>query len=151
MKFLLKHNAYVNIPTHLASDPVGVVRNLPQFVKASPSEPTVLELPDDIGLDSVSRTWEPMDQAATDALARLSDLHAARQRQQAQVSSAKKAEDAGVLVVAPRPSLADVLDTLRTLPADERDRLLASVQGDEAKAKARTETMSGMQPGKSKA
>lgn len=144
MKFLLRHNAYVNVPTHLPNDPPGVIRQLPTLIKAEPSAPTVLELADDTSLDNISGTWEPMDEAAKKALAKLAEVREA-------IAAAAKAKHEGKPVAAPaaapaKVTAADLLDALASLPEAERKALLAAAADKERKAQADAaagETMSG--------
>jgi len=72
MKFRIKSTCFINLPTHLANDPPGLLRNLPQTIKAEPMYPVEIALPDDIDPNSISRTWEPLDDRAREAQAKLS-------------------------------------------------------------------------------
>ena len=136
MKFLLRHNAYINVPTHLPNDPPGVIRQLPTLIKAEPSAPYVLELADDVSLDNISAQWEPLDDAAKQAQARL-------ESQRAEIrAAAKKGERA--TAVARVTSTGTVLDSLRALPEAERAILLAALASDKAKADADAATAGTM-------
>jgi hypothetical protein len=139
MKFLIKSNAYVNMPMHLQNDPPGVIRQVPQLIKAEPSQPVVLELPDDVDLDTVSSRWEPLDETATKAQARLRKLGADRRAAAKALADAAAAGDAAE--VAPKPlDAAGLLDALKALPEDVRAQLFAAAQ---AKPDAAAGTMSG--------
>ena len=41
---------------------------LGQYVPASPQQPAVIELPDDVKTDHISRSWKPLDEKAVAAL-----------------------------------------------------------------------------------
>lgn len=141
MKFLLKFNAYVNVPTHLANDPPGLIRQMPTLIKAEPSAPTVLELADDTSLDNISSTWEPLDDKAKAAQAQ---LEAKRVEIRAAAKERREAQEASEAPAAKAPSAGTVLDHLRALPEAERALLLAALAGDKAKAEADAATAGTM-------
>lgn len=139
MKFLIRQNAYINLPMHLESDPPGVIRLLPQMIKAEPSRPTELELPDDIDLDSISSKWEPLDERAARAQERLKAKRLGRPA--AAAAAGDKPEGK-----AKRVTAADALDALAALPLEQRKAILAKLaekEAADAKAAADAETMSG--------
>lgn len=71
MRFRIKHTCFINLPTHLANDPPGMLRMIPQTIKAEPMYPVDIDIPDDIDINSISRTWEPLDERATAAQEKL--------------------------------------------------------------------------------
>jgi hypothetical protein len=147
MKFLVRHNAYVNIPMHRSDDPVGLLRQVPTLITASPTEPHLLELPDDTSLDNISSKWEPQDEAAVKAQVRLKDARAKI------AADATVARSAGGLVPAQapaesappaKPSPADIVDALLAMPSAERSALLAAAAERERKARSEAETAGTM-------
>lgn len=140
MKFLLRHNAYINVPTHLPNDPPELIRQLPTLIKAEPSAPTVLELADDVSLDNISSSWEPLDDAAKAALGRLAELRA----QIRAAAPVRKDGEPVAAVPAKAPEVGTVLDQLKALPEAERAKILAAIAADEAKAKADAATAGTM-------
>jgi hypothetical protein len=143
VKFLLRSNAYINVPTHLANDPPEFIRQMPTLVKAEPSAPTVLELSDDTSLDNISSKWEPLDDAAKDALAR---LDAKREQIRAAAKPRKEGVDELALlsVAARAPEAGTVLDQLKALPEAERAKVLAAIAADKTKAEADAATAGTM-------
>lgn len=109
MKFQINHSAYIKIKYHRADDPSDLFRTTDQYISALPSNPYFLELAADASLDSISRTWIPLDAEAIAAQAKLITS----------VSSAKTMSVSG--------SDASLLKLIHALPAEDAEAMMKSL------------------------
>lgn len=116
MRFKLISNAYINMPFHHPDDPVGVIRTAPQFFKAEPSAPYILDLPDDFDINNLSRKWEPLDDAARLAQAKL--------------------KNATVKPLAASLDPSGMIDALSKMTSEDRAAIMASITNKERATKA---------------
>ena len=71
MRFRISHTAYLHMPV---SDGAGGTRIEPRLIRADSDSPVEIELPDDADPNHISRRWEPLDELARAAQAKLGPL-----------------------------------------------------------------------------
>lgn len=77
MRFRLTANAFIKLPTVLDDGETRITKVLdtrishPDGSPITPSQPLVMDFPSNLPLDSISRRWEPLDDEAKAAQAKL--------------------------------------------------------------------------------